>query len=50
MKLRAFQKWPQNSSSFRILGDRALFSVQEFSSFAILEAAIKRCPFFKGKS
>ena len=48
MKLRAFQKWPQNSSIFRIFGDRALFIARKISNFAILKAPKKR-PFFKGK-
>ena len=47
MKLRAFQKWPQNSSSFLILGDRAFFSIHNFSSFAILEAAKKETFFHR---
>ena len=45
MKLRDIQKWPQNSFSFFILGDRALFSFHEFSSFAILDAAKKETLF-----
>ena len=47
MKLRAFQNWPHNSSSFRILGDRAFISVNKFSSFAFLKAAKKETLFSK---
>ena len=47
MKLRAFQKWPQNSASFCIVGYRALFRFPKFPSFAILEAAKKETLFSK---
>ena len=44
-KVKAFQKWPQNSSSPRILGDRAHFIVYKISSFVIFEAAKKETLF-----
>ena len=42
MKLRAFQKWPQNSFIFRIFGYRALLSVGKISN---LDAAKKETLF-----
>ena len=42
MKLRAFQKWPQNSSSFRILGDRARFSMIHRRTYTFAPQALHR--------